>query len=131
MEYRHLTTADLDQLKHLYAQTEWSCNRSADDIAVIYENTDVVSGLFYEGRLVVTGRVLTDYITKAMIFDVIVENDLRRSGLGTVYMEALLSDPALRKVQDFELYTGKDRFAFYEQFGFKKPHEEFLRLRRY
>ncbi|WP_417714868.1 GNAT family N-acetyltransferase [Pseudoalteromonas obscura] len=56
------------------------------------------------GELVGFARVLSDFIYKAVIFDVIVAPDERGKGLGITLMELIKHHPKLNKVLHFELY---------------------------
>lgn len=69
-------------------------------------------------QLIGFARVLTDYIFKAMIFDVIVSEKHRGLGLGDKLIEPIKSHPALHQVRHFELYGLPDMEAFYERHGF-------------
>jgi predicted GNAT family N-acyltransferase len=63
-------------------------------------------------------RVLTDYIFKALIFDVIVSEDKRGQGLGHQLLSLIKNHGQLKSVKHFELYCVPEMFAFYEKHGF-------------
>ena len=77
-------------------------------------------------RLIAFARVLTDYVYKALIFDVIVAASHRDHGLGRALMEAILSHPRLKTVRHLELYCLPELIPFYRQWEFT---EDLGRLR--
>jgi GNAT superfamily N-acetyltransferase/nitroimidazol reductase NimA-like FMN-containing flavoprotein (pyridoxamine 5'-phosphate oxidase superfamily) len=69
------------------------------------------------GKLVAAARAATDKYWAATIFDVIVDPQWRREGLGKWLMESLLAHPEVRECRKQRLGT-LDAQAFYERFGF-------------
>jgi GNAT superfamily N-acetyltransferase len=70
-----------------------------------------------DGRLVATARAISDGAKCAWIYDVVVVEDLRGSGLGTRLMKALLAHEAVAGVRWVHLST-RDADPFYERLGF-------------
>ena len=108
MKFDWISAFDKDQIDQVHGlmKSEWWCkNRLQTDVARVVKTSDIVLGVLNEdGRLIGFTRVLTDYIYKALIFDVIVEPSSRQSGLGKKIIEHLLNMEALRPVKSFELY---------------------------
>ena len=50
------------------------------------------------GRLVGFARVLTDFVYKALIFDVIVDAALRSNGVGRMLMDAVVKPPVAARL---------------------------------
>ena len=69
-------------------------------------------------------RVLTDYVFKAFIFDVIVAENRRGSGLGKTLVSLVLNHEKLRSVKQFELYCLPEMSGFYEQLGFSSDVDQ-------
>lgn len=59
-------------------------------------------------RLVAFARVLSDFVFKAIIFDVIIAPSHRRLGIGEALLRRILAHPRLRRVRDVELYCLPD-----------------------
>src|SRR5262249_13982719 len=106
--------------------------RDPGDVRRMLEASDVVIGLCEPAsqRLVGFARVLTDYVYKALILDVIVAASHRGRGLGQVLLDAVLEHPALLSVRHFELYCRPDMVPFYQRWGFTTDIGElhFMRL---
>lgn len=77
----------------------WTRDRRREDVLHMLEHSDrLIVCHDADGDIVGFARVLTDYTFKAMIFDVIVSENLRRQGLGRLIVEQILVDPALQRV---------------------------------
>ena len=69
-------------------------------------------------QLIAFARVVSDFIYKAIIFDVIVSENNQGIGLGKELIQRVKSHEHLHKVKHFELYCLPEMAAFYESFGF-------------
>ena len=69
-------------------------------------------------RVQAFGRVLTDYVFKALLFDVIVAEHQRTTGLGDIIMRAIMEHPKLARVAHLELYCLPELCGFYQRHGF-------------
>ncbi|MCF6440463.1 GNAT family N-acetyltransferase [Pseudoalteromonas luteoviolacea] len=107
------------QVHMLYQQVWWGKTRTLAETKACVSGSQVCVGIVNDqGELVGFARVLSDFIYKAVIFDVIVAPDERGKGLGIKLMELIKHHPKLNKVRHFELYCLPDMEPFYEQFGF-------------
>jgi len=115
-----LTNRHIEQLHALYRAEWWTQDRQLEDVRHMLQHSDVVIALAEAdtGQLAGFARVLTDYVYKALIFDVIVAEPQRGQGLGRVLMEAILNHAELQSVRHFELYCLPDMMPFYQQWGF-------------
>lgn len=113
---------DAEQVLGLYRFAEWAKDRTLEETEAILAQSSLVVSLWEEDRLVAFARVLTDFVVRAAIFDVIVRPEDQGKGLGRLLMEKLLAHPALGKVPAFFLMT-KDKQAFYTKFGFVRTAE--------
>src|SRR5678815_6057140 len=66
---------DLDPAKlvRLYQQAPWAKGRTLEDAREMLRHTDVVVTAWDNDLLIGVGRVLTDYVYRATIWDVIVD----------------------------------------------------------
>lgn len=129
-----LSQKQIRELRRLYPAEWWSKDRKISDIKKMLEHSDIVIGLVEPKKKKLVGftRVLTDYVYKALVFDVIVAEPYRNRGLGKLLMEAVLRHPALKKVEHIELYCLPELIPFYQQWGFteKLGRLRFLRKNR-
>src|ERR1043166_5030207 len=114
-----LNGSQLEQLCDLYQSEWWGRGRNLKDVRRAIERSDVVCAFCDpDGRLVAFARVLTDFVYKAVIFDVIVAREDRELGLGRRLLEAILFHPALLFVEHIELYCRPELVPFYKKWGF-------------
>lgn len=105
------------QLIRLYQCAPWAKHRTSESATDMLVNTDLVISAWDSARLVGFGRVLTDFVFRASIWDVIVDPEYQGQDIGTQIMERILHHPALKRVELFWLCT-RDKQAFYEKLGF-------------
>ncbi len=108
---------DPEQLLRLYDHAPWSKGRTVEETRDMLAHTDLVLSAWEGGQLIAFGRVLTDYIYRASIWDVIVDPAYQGQDIGTQIMHRILEHPSLKQVELFWLCT-RDKQAFYERLGF-------------
>lgn len=124
----------VSDLHALYQLEWWTKARTIEDVRRMLAGSDVVIGYVEResGRLVAFARVLTDFVYKSLVLDVIVAASHRGSGMGRTLMTAILEHPKLKDVRHFELYCLPEMMPFYEQWGFSEDTGgvRFMRLTR-
>ena len=114
-----LSENHIAQLHTLYQQEWWTKGRSAEDIKKCVLGSQICIGIVSEtDELVGYARVITDYVFKAFIFDVIVRHDARGLGLGNKLLSLITTHQQLESVRHFELYCLPEMMAFYTKHGF-------------
>lgn len=130
----HLTEAQIADLYRLYQGEWWTNQRQEAEIRTMLKNCDLLFALVNteNDQLVGFARVLTDYVFKALILDVIVDESQRGSGLGRRLVEAITNHPALKEVRHLELYCRPDKVPFYQKWGFARASDgfNFMRITR-
>lgn len=106
----------------------WAQGRSRRDLRRMLRGSTAVVSLWRGKRLVGFGRASSDGVFRAVLWDVVIPEDLQGQGLGRQLVEALLSSPALRKAERTYLMTTNSA-GFYEQLGFSRVEGQQL-LRR-
>jgi len=81
-------------------------------------------------RLIAFARVLTDYVYKALVLDVIVDAGSRGQGLARALMDAVVGHPSLASVEHFELYCRPELMPLYRQWGFSDDLGDLCFMRR-
>jgi ribosomal protein S18 acetylase RimI-like enzyme len=112
---------DVAQLIALYCQAPWANTRSIDDAREMLTHTDVAITAWNGNRLVGFGRVLTDYVYRASIWDVIVDAGYQGQDIGTQIIQRILDHPDLKRVELFWLCTRSP--GFYEKLGFSSKEQ--------
>jgi len=120
-----------EQLHRLYLNEWWTHRRSVEDVRRMLDGSDVVIGIVDDsGRLAGFARVITDFVYKALVLDVIVDEGYRGSGLGARLMDEVIGHPRLADVLHFELYCRPGMVPFYERWGFTSELGEMRFMRR-
>lgn len=117
---RDLTPAQVDELVELFQQQWWTKGRQKADVERLVEHANLLFAFVdpVNEELVAFARAMTDGVYKAMIFDIIVKDTWRNTGLGRLLMETVMVDPVLAQVKHRELYCLEDMLPFYEKWGF-------------
>ncbi len=114
-----LTEQQISELTDLYRNEFWSQNRTQQDVAKMLAASDIVIGLVDKcDRLIGFIRVLTDFVYRAFIFDVIVKPTHRNQGLGQKLLDSVVHHPQLQSVEYLGLYCLPEMVPFYERWGF-------------
>ncbi len=127
-----LSESQIEDLHKLYQGEWWTRDRTLDDVRKMLDGTRIVVG-FAEaktGRLIAFVRVVTDYIYKALVLDVIVDPAHRKTGLGRDLMDAVVAHPALASVGHFDLYCRPELVPFYRQWRFEETGDGLRFMRR-
>ncbi len=117
---------------HNLMSNEWWCNkRTLAEVEKVMEGSNVLFGAVdANGKIVGFCRVLTDYVFKALIFDVIIEAPYRSTGLGREIITNVLNNPKLSEVKSFELYCPDKISGFYKNLGFCEYESKLLGYKR-
>lgn len=114
-----LTENHIAQLNTLYQQEWWTKGRTREETKSCVAGSQICVGLIgANDGLIGFARVLTDFTFKALIFDVIVHKDHRKSGLGDKLLSLIKSHEKLQHVKHFELYCLPELYDFYAKHGF-------------
>ncbi len=118
-----LSDQQISELTDLYRNEFWSQHRTRQDVAKMLAASDIVIGLVDEcDRLIGFTRVLTDFVYRAFIFDVIIKPTHRNQGLGKTLLHTVVNHPQLRSVEYLGLYCLPEMVPFYERWGFTTEH---------
>lgn len=115
---------DLDpqQLLALFEQADWARGRSLNDTQRMLAETDVLISVWDRTKLVGFGRVLTDYIYRASIWDVIVDVTYQDQDIGKGLVQQILAHTSLAQVELFWLCTRRYQ-GFYASLGFSDKEQ--------
>ena len=106
----------------------WAQGRSLGDLRRMLAGSAAVVSLWRGRRLVGFGRASSDGVFRAVLWDVVIPEDLQGQGLGRQLVEALLNTPQLQEVERVYLMTTNSA-GFYKQLGFQRVEGQQLLLR--
>tara|TARA_B100000214_G_scaffold375469_1_gene361986 strand:- start:2036 stop:2488 length:453 start_codon:yes stop_codon:yes gene_type:complete len=119
----------LDQLKQLFENnTFWAKNREVKDLKIMIQNSDEIMTAWKGNKLIGFGRGTSDKIYRGVIWDIVVDKEEQRSGLGKAIIQDLLRSPSFRMVEKIYLMTS-DKVEFYKQSGFSEETLQSLMIR--
>jgi len=113
---------DPQQLLALFEQADWARGRSLKDIQGMLVETDVTISAWDGTKLVGFGRVLTDYVYRASIWDVIVDVSYQDQDIGKGLVQRILTHTSLAQVELFWLCTRRYQ-GFYASLGFSDKEQ--------
>jgi GNAT superfamily N-acetyltransferase len=127
-----LTEAQVQELHQLYQGEWWTQGRTLAETRQMLEQTGVVIALVEEesGALAGFVRVITDFVFKGLVLDVIVAPPWRGKGLGQRLLDAVVEHPRLKPVCHLELYCRPELVPFYKRWGFTTELGELRFMRR-
>jgi predicted GNAT family N-acyltransferase len=134
MGYRivhQLTEKQIDELVTLYHNEFWSNQRTRGGVVKMLQNTNlIVAAIDDAGRLAAFCRVLTDFVYRATLYDVIVAPTRRGEGLGRLIMQAVVAHPKLKEVELIDLTCKPEMASMYEKWGFTTDLGGTISMRR-
>jgi GNAT superfamily N-acetyltransferase len=105
----------------LFITTGWNSiyNATPKDLELANKNSWIVLSAYDGGKLVGFGRVVTDFVLHAMIYDMIVLREYQNKGIGTMILKRLLQKCKEKNIRDIQLFCAKGKRAFYEKHSFE------------
>ena len=113
--------ADLDlyQLQALLNKSAfWAIDRAIEDLKIAVDRSEPVVSAWDEDRLIGFARATSDGVYRASIWDVVIDCDYQRLGLGRKLVEIVLAHDCMQRVERIYLTTTHQQ-KFYEQLGFE------------
>ena len=121
----------LRQLQALLdAHSFWAQGRSRQQLRRMLAGSQAVVSAWRGRQLVGFGRASSDGVFRAVLWDVVVAGEEQGQGLGRRLVEALLTEPALVRVERVYLMTTNSA-GFYAQLGFEETESQRLMLRQH
>ncbi|MBE9168428.1 GNAT family N-acetyltransferase [Pleurocapsales cyanobacterium LEGE 06147] len=116
----HLTETQIEDLCRMYQSEWWSKGRHKTDVQKMLQHSDIIIAFCHPEtkKLLAFARILTDYVYRGLILDVIVEHSYRGKGLGKRLMEAIINHPELQSVEKLLLFCLPEVIPFYQKWGF-------------
>ncbi|QIR35480.1 GNAT family N-acetyltransferase [Tolypothrix sp. PCC 7910] len=128
----HLTENQILELVDLYKNEFWTKNRKYQDVVKMLAASDIIIAFVTDSQeLIGFTRILTDFVYRATIYDVIIKPTYRKMGLGAKLMDAAINHPQLREVEQIALYCLPEMMPFYQRWGFTTEVGELRLMYRY
>ena len=109
---------DLDYVyQMLCVPSRYSTGLPPERFAPVIENS-VCFSAFHQGKQIGFSRVITDFSEFASLWDVFVDEEFRRQGIGKALMKYVFDHPRLKGVFRWFLMT-EDAHGLYQKYGFK------------
>jgi len=105
----------------LFETTGWNAEYCAtpEELDLANRSSWYVVAAYAAERLVAFGRVVSDGVLHAMIFDMIVRPEYQRTGLGSQVLSKLLARCREARIRDVQLFCARGKTAFYLRHGFE------------
>ncbi|WP_353930562.1 GNAT family N-acetyltransferase [Okeanomitos corallinicola TIOX110] len=127
-----LTDQQVYELVELYKNEFWSKARTYQRVVKMLEASDVIIALVGdEEELIGFCRVLTDFVYRGILYDVIIKPNYRKIGFGTKLLDEVINHPQLKEVESLVLYCLPEMIPFYERWDFTDGSDRFKLMGRY
>ena len=117
---------DSDQFWKLFQTTGWNekYQLSPDDLMQALRASWYLLGAYDGEQLVGFGRLVSDGVLHAMIYELIVLPEYQGQGIGGKILEKLVEKCQEADVRDIQLFCARGKRSFYERRGFVKRPED-------
>jgi GNAT superfamily N-acetyltransferase len=119
IEYRE-ALPDKGEYFALFETTGWNreYGMTPGELHAALERSWFLVAAYCDGKLVATGRVVSDGVFHALIVDVIVAPEWQGHGIGSAIMERLIARCRAARLRDIQLFAARGKAAFYQRLGF-------------
>ena len=111
---------DCEQYFSLFESTGWNVKYrvSKEELFTAVKRSYFSVSAYSSERLIGFGRVLSDGILHAMIYEMIVCPEYQKKGVGSKILNMLMKKCLDNKIMDIQLFCAKGKRNFYEKHGF-------------
>ena len=119
IEYKE-NTPDARQYLELFETTGWNSMYKANskDLSLALRNSWYVVAAYRGSELVGVGRLVSDGVLYAMIYDMIVKPSHQGRGIGTTLLDKLVQKCEDSGLRDIQLFSASGKASFYRKRGF-------------
>tara|TARA_Y100001968_G_C19240192_1_gene659030 strand:+ start:333 stop:812 length:480 start_codon:yes stop_codon:yes gene_type:complete len=103
----------------------WAKNRSLDQLKIMLKNSSVITSVWFEENMIGFGRAHSDEFFRAILWDIIVADDMQGKGIGKLIVDSLTNAPEIKNVEKVYLMTTNSK-EFYSQIGFNTSSSQTL-----
>ena len=110
----------IDQIQDLLENHSfWAKGRKKNALKKMIKNSSCVITIWKENRLIGFGRATSDWIYRAVLWDIVIVKDQQNSGLGKLLVKTLLSSNSIKDVEKVYLMTTNSK-DFYKTCKFEE-----------
>jgi GNAT superfamily N-acetyltransferase len=106
------------ELQELFRFTHWGRSRTLGQIERMLEGTNLCFSVRYDGKLVAFCRMLTDFVFRGSIWDILVHPDHQGKGVGSRLMSYALTHPSIKDIPVITSFSS-DLAPFLKRSGFE------------
>jgi len=111
----------IDQLQKLLENnTFWAKGRTKKKLKKMIAHSSVIVTLWKENKLIGFGRGTTDMCFRAVLWDIVIDKNHQKHGLGSLLLESLMNSKSIKNVEKIYLMTTNCK-EFYKNKGFIEP----------
>lgn len=116
----------LDQYSELFESTGWNkyYHLSKEELNTALINSSYMISAYNGDSLLGFGRIVSDGINHAMIYDMIVQPEFQGQGIGAEILDKLVKYCLDNNIREIQLFCAKGKRQFYEKYGFEVREED-------
>jgi len=107
------------------ANTSWANQRCKKDLKKMISKSNIIVSAWDHKKMIGFGRATTDEIYRATLWDVVVDKNYQRLGIGKRIINLIINDKNLIQVEKIYLMTTQCE-GFYVKMGFQKEKHQHL-----
>ena len=108
---------DVHYIYNYLSKSYWAKDRPKENVEKSIRNS-LCFGLYFDGKQIGFGRVVTDYVVFAYLMDIFIDDRFQGKGYGSILMDHILDFPELKHIESWKLAT-LDAHEFYFKKGFR------------
>lgn len=126
--YQFNAKIDAEDLSVLFVGTGWADGRTPEKIQILLQNSPLHVSAWCDGKMVGFLRAMTDEVYRAVLDDLVVDQNFRGHEIGKTMMSKMME--RLRNVEEISLDCEEGLVSFYKKFGFLPDQFRCLRVWR-
>ena len=107
------------------ANTSWANQRRTKDIKKMISKSNIIVSAWDNKKIIGFGRATTDEIYRATLWDIVVDKNYQRLGIGGKIINLIINDKKLIQVENIYIMTTQCE-KFYIKMGFQKEGRQNL-----
>ena len=114
--------------KFLHRNAFWAKDRTIKDLRQCLANSDIVISIWFHNEPVGFGRGHSDGIYRAVLWDIVIDQNHQGKGYGKMIVKNLLDSKQIKNTKKVYLMTTSKKL-FYSQIDFKEVSNQSLLVR--